>query len=70
MQEIFNAVDNSLSHEFYDRYLHDFVCSLPLDVEESKNFEESAKVRELIFGIFGIMVKIVKMVKMETVLCS
>ena len=70
MQEIFNAVDNSLSHEFYDRYLHDFVYSLPLDVEESKNFEESAKVRELIFGIFGIMLKIVKIVKMKTMLCS
>ena len=37
MQEILNAVDNALSHEFYDRYLHDFVCSLPLDVGESKD---------------------------------
>lgn len=41
IQGILNAVDDTLSHEFYDRYLHDFVCSLSLDV---KDLENSTKV--------------------------
>ena len=37
IQEILNVVDDALSHEFYDRYLHDFVCSLSIYVEDVEN---------------------------------
>ena len=59
MQEILHTVDDTFSHEFYERYLHDFVCSLSLDI---KDFENSTKVHT--FSAFIV-------VKMETVfVCS
>ena len=56
MEEVLNSVDDDFSLEFYDRYLHDFVCSLSLD---ARNLENSTKVDTLNSCILTLRIKVV-----------